>query len=85
MIWRPDLRLDTRDVDAGSRAGNLYLGPGWSLERRESTGDSGEVTFVQPFTKRAVISASLPTRAVELVLRAAVADGRRAAIDCRLS
>ena len=52
------------------RSGNLYLGPGWSLERRERTSDSGEITFVQPLTNRAIISASLPTRAVELVLRA---------------
>ena len=70
LIWRPDLRLDKQDVDAGSRSGNLYLGPGWSLERRERTSGSGEMTFVQPLTNRAIISASLPTRAVELVLRA---------------
>lgn len=70
LIWRPGLRLDARDVDAGSRSGNLYLGPGWSLERRETAGDSGEITFVQALTNRAIISASLPTRAVELVLRA---------------
>jgi hypothetical protein len=70
LIWRPDLRLDAQDVDAGARAGNLYLGPGWSLERREPPGDSSELTFVQALTPRAVISASLPTRAVDLVLRA---------------
>jgi hypothetical protein len=70
LIWRPDLRLDAREVDAGARTGNLYLGPGWSLERREQSGDSGEVTFVQALTSRAIISASLPARAAELVLRA---------------
>ena len=69
LIWRPDLRLDMPAVDAGPRAGNLYLGPGWSLERRESV-DGGEVTFVQPLTIRAIISASLPAKSVDLVLRA---------------
>ena len=69
LIWRPDLRLDMQTVDAGPRSGNPYLGPGWSLERRESS-DAGEVTFVQPLTIRAIISASLPADAVELVLRA---------------
>jgi hypothetical protein len=76
LIWRPDLRLDAREVDAGLRTGNVYLGPGWSLEKRESAGDSGELTFVQALTRRAIISASLPAQAVELVLRASSpADG----------
>jgi hypothetical protein len=70
LIWRPDLRLDARDVDAGPRTGNLYLGPGWSLERRERSSNASDITFVEPLTNRAMISASLPTRAVELVLRA---------------
>ena len=70
LIWRPGLRLDVQDVDAGPRSGNLYLGPGWSLERREPTGGAGEITFVQPLTNRVIISASLPSKAVELVLRA---------------
>jgi hypothetical protein len=70
LLWRPDLRLDARDVDAGSRAGNVYLGPGWSLEKRERAGDAGEINFVQALTNRAIISASLPARAVQLVLRA---------------
>ena len=70
LFWRPDLRLDARDVDAGARAGNLYLGPGWSLEKREQAGDSAEINFVQALTNRAIISASLPTAAVQLVLRA---------------
>ena len=70
LFWRPDLRLDARDVDAGARAGNVYLGPGWSLEKRERSGDGGELNFVQALTSRAIISASLPTRAVQLVLRA---------------
>jgi hypothetical protein len=76
LIWRPDLRLDARDVDAGSRSGNAYFGPGWSLEKREAAGSSGEITFVQALTNRAVISASLPAGAVELALRASSpADG----------
>ena len=70
LMWRPDLRLDARDVDAGLRAANLYFGPGWSLEKRERAGDEGEIDFVQALTNRAIISASLPTRAVQLILRA---------------
>jgi hypothetical protein len=70
LIWRPDLRLASRDVDLGPRAGNYYLGPGWSLERRESGGGSLEMTFAQALTSRAVLSASLPADGVELVLRA---------------
>ena len=70
LIWRPDLRLDSRDVDLGPHTGNYYLGPGWSLERRESGGNSQEITFVQALTVRAVISAALPAAAVQLVLRA---------------
>jgi hypothetical protein len=66
LIWRPDLRLDGRDIDLGPRTGNYYMGPGWSLERREPDG----VTFVQALTARAIISASLPASAVQLVLRA---------------
>jgi len=69
LIWRPDLRLESRNVDFGPRSGNYYLGPGWSLERRESAGGS-EITFVQALTHRAIISTSLPTRAVGLILRA---------------
>jgi hypothetical protein len=70
LIWRPDLRLDSRAVDLGPRTGNYYLGPGWSLEKREAAGDSQQTTFVQALTNRAIIAASLPTAAVELVLRA---------------
>jgi len=71
LIWRPDVRLASRDVDLGPRRpGNYYLGPGWSFERREATTGSGEVTFVQPLTNRAFLSASLPPGAVDLVLRA---------------
>jgi hypothetical protein len=70
MIWRPDVRLEGRDVDLGPRTGNYYLGPGWSLERREAAANSQEMTFVQPLTNRAVVFASLPAGASELVLRA---------------
>jgi hypothetical protein len=73
LFWRPDLRLDPRDVDAGNRDANVYLGPGWSLEKRERAGDGGELNFVQALTNRAIISASLPAQAVQLVLRASSA------------
>ncbi|HKY22375.1 MAG TPA: sulfatase-like hydrolase/transferase [Vicinamibacterales bacterium] len=69
LIWRPDLSLDQRDVDIGPRSSHYYLGPGWSFERRE-TADGRDVTFAQPLTNRAFLSISLPTEAVQLVLRA---------------
>jgi hypothetical protein len=69
LIWQPNARLDDTDVDFGPRSGNYYLGPGWSLEKRETI-DGSPITFVQALTPRAIISASLPTRAVEMVLRA---------------
>ena len=56
---------------AGPRSGNLYLGPG--LVARDAVSEPAtraEITFVQALTSRAIISASLPTRAVDLVLRA---------------
>lgn len=89
LIWRPDLRLDSREVDLGPRTGNSYAGPGWSLERRESGNDS-ETTFIQALTTRAILSASLPTSAVHLVLRASAppATGPRAVridVDGRLA
>ena len=31
LIWRPDVRLENRDVDVGPREAHRYLGPGWSL------------------------------------------------------
>ena len=71
LIWRPDLRLEEREVDLGPRGGNPYAGPGWSLERREADGNSQQTTFVQALTSRATLAASLPTAAAELVLRAA--------------
>jgi hypothetical protein len=70
LIWRPDLRLDSRNVDVGPRSGNYYLGPGWSLGREETAATAQRITFVQALTSRAIISASLPTSAVKLVLRA---------------
>jgi hypothetical protein len=70
LIWRPDVRLEERDVDLGPRRGNSFAGPGWSLERRETVPDSEPITFVQALTARAVISLSLPARAGEVVLRA---------------
>ena len=70
LIWQPDLRLDARDVDLGPRTGNYYLGPGWSLERREAAGNAQPTTFVQALTNRVIIAASLPANAAELVLRA---------------
>jgi len=70
LIWPPDFRLAGRDVDLGPRTGHAYLGPGWSLERRESAAGSKEITFAQALTNRAIISVSLPANAVEVVLRA---------------
>jgi hypothetical protein len=75
LIWKPDLRLTETDVDVGPRSAHLYLGPGWSLERRERTGGSQEVTFAQALTERAIISVSLPARALEVVLRASSPRG----------
>ena len=79
LIWRPDIRLDSKEVDLGPRTGNYYAGPGWSLERRE-TGHGSNTTFLQALTKRAILSASLPKNAVQLVLRASApaATGPRA-------
>ena len=70
LIWRPDVRLDNRDVDLGPRTGNYYLGPGWSLEKLEGAGDAQQTTFVQALTNRAIIGVSLPASAAALVLRA---------------
>jgi hypothetical protein len=74
LIWQPNARLDDRDVDFGPRSGNYYLGPGWSLEKRETI-DGSTITFVQALTARAIISASLPTRAAQMVLRASSPAG----------
>ena len=70
LIWRPDVRLEERDVDFGPRGANSFAGPGWSLERRETAPDAQPITFVQALTARAVIPVSLPARAAEVVLRA---------------
>ncbi len=70
LIWPPDFRLEGRDVDAGPRSGNLYLGPGGRSSAASERATGEEMTFVQPLTNRAIISASLPTKTVELVLRA---------------
>jgi hypothetical protein len=70
LIWRPDVRLEERDVDFGPRGANSFAGPGWSLERRETAPDAQPITFVQALTARAVITVSLPARAAEVVLRA---------------
>ena len=75
LIWRPDMRLEEREVDFGPRSGNPYAGPGWSLERREADGNSQQTTFVQALTSRAIVAVSLPTGAAELVLRAASPAG----------
>jgi hypothetical protein len=78
------------DVDVGPRSAHLYLGPGWSLERRERTGEPQEITFAQALTERAIISVSLPTRAVAIVLRASAPRGEgpqaiRVDVDGRLA
>jgi Sulfatase len=70
-IWRPDGRLESRDIDVGTPSSNSHLGPGWSVPQREQAGQSGNVTFVRALTRRAVLFASLPPGAAEIVLRAA--------------
>lgn len=78
-IWQPGMKLVYDDVDIGSRLGNRYLGPGWTVEQREPTGD---VTFVRAVTRRAVVFASLPAGAAEVVLRvsAPAAGGPRSTL-----
>ena len=70
-IWRPDMTLDAREVDIGARSGSAYVGPGWTVGQRESVDQSGAVTFVRALTRQAVLFASLPAAAGEIVLRAA--------------
>jgi hypothetical protein len=66
-VWPPDLKLESGDIDVGPRTANRHLGPGWSFELREPTDG---ITFVRPVTKRAVLYASLPSAATDVVLRA---------------
>jgi hypothetical protein len=74
-IWSPAARLDGRDIDVGPRDAHRYLGPGWSFEERERTASGGEVTFARAVTPNAVVYASLPRTAVELVIRASSSPG----------
>jgi hypothetical protein len=73
-IWSPRARFDARDVDVGIRDAHRYLGPGWSFGQSE-TANGTAVTFAQPVTAKAVLYASLPRDAVELVLRASSSPG----------
>jgi hypothetical protein len=66
--WPPTFTLATGTIDFLTPGSHLYLGAGWSMDRQESAGESGRVTFVQPLTKRAVLF--VPADARELVLRA---------------
>ncbi|RPI55069.1 MAG: hypothetical protein EHM55_08965 [Acidobacteria bacterium] len=79
-IWNPNARLDARDIDVGPREAHRYLGPGWSFEQREHASGGDEVTFARPATPKAVIFASLPAGAVELVLRASTSAGPASAV-----
>jgi hypothetical protein len=74
-IWTPSARLEGRDVDVGIRDSHRYLGPGWSFGQSEPAGNGGDVSFAQPATAKAVLYASLPRDAVELVLRASSSPG----------
>ena len=84
LIWRPDLRLDSREVDLGPRTGNSYLGPGWSLERRETAGDSQRDHLRAGADQ---LAPSSPRRCPPARRRACVAcvvaGGQRTAIDAR--
>jgi hypothetical protein len=66
-VWPPGLKLESGDIDVGPRIANRHLGPGWSFELREPTDG---ITFVRPVTRRAVLYASLPSAATNIVLRA---------------
>jgi hypothetical protein len=66
--WPPTAALPLGEIDLLTRGSHLYLGAGWSMDRQESSGESGRVTFVQAATKRAVLF--VPSNARELVLRA---------------
>ncbi len=69
-IWNPNARLEARDIDVGPREAHRYLGPGWGFEQRERDGEGEDVTFARAVTPKAVIFASLPAGAVEVILRA---------------
>jgi hypothetical protein len=74
-IWNPRARLESRDIDVGPRDAHRYLGPGWSFGQSEPAGTSGEVTFSRQVTAKAVLFVSLPTGAVNVVLRASSSPG----------
>ena len=76
VIWRPDVRIDAREIDIGTRSGDAYVGPGWSVQQRESGGQSGNVTFVRALTRQAVLFASLPAGASDVLLRVASSTNR---------
>jgi hypothetical protein len=76
-VWRAGVRLDARNIDAGERSANPYIGPGWSAAQRETSGESGNVTFVRAAAPRAWLFASLAPAATEIVLQAASPKDRR--------
>jgi hypothetical protein len=73
-MWDPRIRLEIGDIDVGPREAHGYLGPGWSFGQRERVG-TGDATFAQAVTVKAVVYASLPPREVDLALRASSAPG----------
>ncbi len=66
--WPPTSVLPSPDADFLTPGSQWHLGPGWSMERQESSRESGRVTFVQALTRRAVLF--IPSSAHELILRA---------------
>ena len=74
-IWNPRVRLESREIDVGPREAQRYLGPGWSFGQNEPADGSGEVTFAQAVTAKAVLYASLPAGRVNVVLRGASSPG----------
>ena len=73
-IWNPAQRLDGQEIDVGPRDAHRYLGPGWSFEKREPDGGS-DLTYAQAITPKVVIYSSLPSSAVQFVMRASTAPG----------
>ena len=75
-VLPPDRSLRLSDVDFGEGQHTAHLGPGWSRGAVESTEGEDEVSFVGALSERAVVFASLPRGAVELVARvSAPSDG----------
>lgn len=75
-VLPPDQDLSMTDVDFGAERHAAHLGPGWSRPVVERPEGEDEVSFVGAMSERAVVFASLPRGAVELVARlSAPSDG----------